>query len=340
MQPRQLVLLYGSLPLVLGVVAVHAENLELAGILGVILLHLREALDAPHAPRAPEVEDDILAAKRREGQRLAVDVVERELRSLQASGLLLLRLLLSGLLLEALLLSLHQVVVDGLHAPFTHRGVEELIGLLHLVEIADAAQQPYGRLLLGIGLDVVDQRLLMAVVIGQIDLVVEPVAFFLLDVFVGLHLTELERTGPQLLAVVLVEKVHLVIVGIESRAVHVETRLVGIPHAHLLTSHERNGVYTRILHVATQNPGLQQHALRHLVHLDLELELAVLADESLFLMSRTIDHDRVAKVHQVEFHFQRLAASVGSSPSAYSDHCEHHAQNHSFHSYLFFAKIQ
>ena len=68
-EPRQLVLFDGCFPFSLGVVAVHAENLELAFVLLVVLFHLGDALDAPHAPRAPEVEHHVfsLQGRQREG---------------------------------------------------------------------------------------------------------------------------------------------------------------------------------------------------------------------------------------------------------------------------------
>lgn len=48
--PWQLMLLYGSLPLSLGIVAVNTQDFELTLILLVVLLHLRHTLDTPTTP--------------------------------------------------------------------------------------------------------------------------------------------------------------------------------------------------------------------------------------------------------------------------------------------------
>lgn len=48
--PRQLMLLYGSLPLSLGIIAVNTQDFELTLILLVVLLHLRHTLDTPTTP--------------------------------------------------------------------------------------------------------------------------------------------------------------------------------------------------------------------------------------------------------------------------------------------------
>ena len=81
MKPWELVFFYGSLPFGLFVVACNAENLHSVAVFFVVLLHLRHAFDAPTAPRTPEVEYDILSAKRREREFVAVDVGEGEVGS-------------------------------------------------------------------------------------------------------------------------------------------------------------------------------------------------------------------------------------------------------------------
>ena len=86
-QPRQLVLFNGSFPLFGCVVAVDAQYFELAFVLLVILFHLWETLDAIAAPRAPEVENHVLAFKARHFERLAVEVVQREVGRNNACGL-------------------------------------------------------------------------------------------------------------------------------------------------------------------------------------------------------------------------------------------------------------
>ena len=80
-EPGQLMLLHGSFPLFLRVIAVDTEDLELALILIVVFLHLGEAFDAPNAPGAPEVEDHILTTQTGETQRFAVEVIEGEVGS-------------------------------------------------------------------------------------------------------------------------------------------------------------------------------------------------------------------------------------------------------------------
>src|SRR3712207_1364078 len=65
-QPGQFILLHAGLPLIFALVAVDAQNLELALILLVILLHLGYTTHTPDAPGAPEVEQHILPLQRRE----------------------------------------------------------------------------------------------------------------------------------------------------------------------------------------------------------------------------------------------------------------------------------
>ena len=68
----------GGLPFLFGVAAVNAEDFHLAFILFVVFLHVGYSLDAPAAPASPEVQHDIFAAQRAEGERLALQVVQRE----------------------------------------------------------------------------------------------------------------------------------------------------------------------------------------------------------------------------------------------------------------------
>lgn len=90
MLPWEVKLFDGRLPFFLGVTAVHAENLKLAGILLVIVLHLRHALYAPAAPCSPEVKDNILATEGTQRQWFSVNVVQRKVRG--EGGIVSLRL--------------------------------------------------------------------------------------------------------------------------------------------------------------------------------------------------------------------------------------------------------
>ena len=74
--PWQLMLLYGSLPLSLGIIAVNTQDFELTLILLVVLLHLRHTLDTPDTPGTPEVDDNILATKAGKREWLAVDIIQ------------------------------------------------------------------------------------------------------------------------------------------------------------------------------------------------------------------------------------------------------------------------
>ena len=82
-------LLDGLLPLLFRVAAVDAQYFHLALVLRVIFLHLGDALDAPAAPTAPEVQHHILAAQRRERQVFPLQVFQREVRSRLAFGYVL-----------------------------------------------------------------------------------------------------------------------------------------------------------------------------------------------------------------------------------------------------------
>ena len=73
-------LLDGSLPFSFCVAAVDAEDFHLVLILGIDLLHGWDTTDAPDTPRAPEIENHILATKGREFQGISLKVGQFEIR--------------------------------------------------------------------------------------------------------------------------------------------------------------------------------------------------------------------------------------------------------------------
>ena len=84
--PRQSVPSDRLAPLLRGVVAGDAHDLQFVLVAFVARLHPGESLDAPSAPASPEVEHDVSSAQRREGELLSVGIPEHELRGRHAGG--------------------------------------------------------------------------------------------------------------------------------------------------------------------------------------------------------------------------------------------------------------
>ena len=80
MKPGQLVLLDPILPLLLGLAAVDADDLDPALGVGVELLHVRNTFHAPVAPSSPEIQDDVLLLVEyaRKGEILTCRILESE----------------------------------------------------------------------------------------------------------------------------------------------------------------------------------------------------------------------------------------------------------------------
>ena len=135
------------------------------------------------------------------------------------------------------------------------------------------------------GLDIVEQCLLITIETGLIDVIVELGEFLLADGAILPHLTELSSITARLFLCILIEEVHLVVFGIESRAIYVIAVSVGIPEAHFLARHKWHKVETWRLHVAAQQPGLNNKSFTEGIHLEFKLKLAILSYEGLFFVA-------------------------------------------------------
>ena len=144
-------LLNGSLPLCLGIVAINTQDLELTLILLVVLLHLRHTLDTPDTPRTPEVDDHILATEAGKREWLAIDVIQSEVRSLYTGSLNHLSLLLHlsallGTFEDRLIVCLHSTVLDVIR----HQTDQSLL-VLDIIQLVDEKSDTFLiRMLLGI----------------------------------------------------------------------------------------------------------------------------------------------------------------------------------------------
>ena len=265
-------LLHALFPLLHGVVAVDRQNLKLALVLVVVFLHLWYAAHAPDAPRAPEVEQHVFALEAGERERLAVDVVEREVRSHGASRLLLSSLSL-GLL--ACLQLVYGVLVVSVHASVSHLLRQRCRRFLHRGQVAqrrDECRRAFRVRMLG-----------NEVHYGVYGLLLQRgalLAVFFLQCL--LRLTCLHALVQRLhqlverLEGVRVNPVSLIVFLVELAAAE-EVFLAHVAGHHGLLARHGNSLEPYALSAAQRARGISVYQCR-LVHVDGELELAVFSE--------------------------------------------------------------
>ena len=297
-------LLNGSLPLCLGIVAVNTQDFELTLILLVVLLHLRHTLDTPDTPRTPEVDDYILATKAGKREWLAIDIIQSEIRSLYTRSLNLLSLLLH---LCTLLGTFEDWLIVCLHSTILHLSREHINSLLHILAARHFSDESSTSLVIRMLTDECQQFLLLCLCQSRSLLII-----FLhqcLTVTTILHLlADRLLEISQLLVSFILHRINLGKLLVEVATLDIKLCLQITYQLSSLTRHTNQ--LESYSTSATENRRLCKHHLLRFIQGCRISKLILLYQDGITLFTSTlIDDDGIAHILQISLELESSALS-------------------------------